>query len=139
MCLDIDEGPSERTDRPIEIGRLGGFEIYEKAPDPWGEKFLEKGPVGAVWRRNVTTDQTRHYFAEKSGMVFGLDSLWHLLDAKALECFPNSSQGAAVQRVGQVVRGIRQNSIVPQPGEQRKKLARYTFFGSRWAFFANAV
>ena len=32
--LDIDEGPSERPDRSIEINGFGRFEVYEKAPDP---------------------------------------------------------------------------------------------------------
>jgi len=84
MCLDIDEGPSKRTDRPIETSEFGRFKINEKASDPGGEMFLEEGSVSAVGCRNIPTDQACHHLAEKSGMVLRLNPLWRLLDAKTL-------------------------------------------------------
>ena len=86
--LHINEGLSKNSNRSVEIGGFGRFEIDEKTPYPRHKMLLEEDSVSAVWRRDVSTDQSCHDLAEKAGMVFWLDALWRLLDAKRLERLP---------------------------------------------------
>src|SRR6478609_9390418 len=86
--------------------------------------LIKEDPLGACWRWNAPAREACHDLTEKSRVVFGLRTLRSLFEAEIPESFPQPRERTAIQRIGQVVRRIRQECPLAQSCKEGKELAR---------------
>jgi len=103
LAFDIHEYAAQSAHMPIQVRRFGALQIGEKASDPGSEMFFEYLLVGAFGRRELAVHDTRHDFAQRRGMILGLDIAFRAFDAKRCEIGAQPRQRTLVQETSEIV------------------------------------
>src|SRR5258708_16312208 len=74
--------------------------------------------IGAGRTRDIAADKTCHDFTDNCDVILGLRMPCRCFNAELLESFAQPRKRASVERARQIVRSIRQEHALTEPGKQ---------------------
>src|SRR5712664_1134528 len=124
LRFNVHERSPQRAHASVEVSRFDVLQIDKEAPYPARQMLFKELAIGAGRHREIATDQTCHDFRENGDVILRLRMPVVPFNAEMLKGFAQPRQRASVERARQIMRCIRQQRALPEPGEQIKILTR---------------
>src|SRR5262249_57581254 len=118
LVFDFHEYSPDGSDAAVELGRLGVFEIGEKAPDPGRHMGMEYWAARLLRAGQFADGEPGHDLAQDTGMILRIGDVVGASNAEPSEVPAQARERPLVQKAGEIIGGIGQKLATTDADEQ---------------------